>query len=175
METSQFTISKVLLTIFRILFTGFVLWTIVFIFRNSLENPAVSAARSQQVTVMLNHALARLHVGPLGEYTVRKLAHFSEFALLGFAYTLCLRVYTRKYIRHVSWPLLLGLLVANADETIQTFVAGRAGSVRDVWIDFAGCCAGVVAGLCLMILLGAVFVLAGFGKEKQPAPVRRAR
>lgn len=172
MEQSEFTISKALLFVFRIIFTIFVLWTIWFIFHNSLEEGAISAARSEQVTEAVNRVLTRAHASPVSEYTVRKLAHFSEFMLLGFAYTLCLRVYTKRYIRYVSWPLLLGLLVACADETIQAYVAGRASSIRDVWIDFGGCCCGVIVGLCLMLLLGALFVLSGFG---QGSPIEGKR
>lgn len=96
---------------------------------------------------------------------MRKLAHFGEYLLLGFGYTLCLRVYTRRYIRHISWPLLLGLLVANVDETLQCYVAGRSSSLRDVWIDFAGCGCGVAAALCALVLIGGLLSLAGFGRK----------
>ena len=125
------TASRVLLTLFRILFTLFVLWTILFIFRNSLESGVLSSARSQAVTAAVNQHLGRVGLSPLSNALVRKLAHFGEYLLLGFGYTLCLRVYTRRYIRHISWPLLLGLLVANVDETLQCYVAGRSSSLRD--------------------------------------------
>lgn len=159
------TASRVLLTLFRILFTLFVLWTIVFIFRNSLESGVLSSARSQAVTAAVNQHLGRVGLSPLSNALVRKLAHFGEYLLLGFGYTLCLRVYTRRYIRHISWPLLLGLLVANVDETLQCYVAGRSSSLRDVWIDFAGCGCGVVAALCALVLIGGLFSLAGFGRK----------
>ena len=100
---------------------------------------------------------------------VRKLAHFGEFLVLGFWFTLCLRVYTRHYIRHISWPLLLGLLIADADELIQLYVAGRDSSVRDVWIDFGGVCTGVGCTLILLLLFGAIWYLLGFGRHKQMA------
>ena len=148
------TASRVLLTLFRILFTLFVLWTILFIFRNSLESGVLSSARSQAVTAAVNQHLGRVGLSPLSNALVRKLAHFGEYLLLGFGYTLCLRVYTRRYIRHISWPLLLGLLVANVDETLQCYVAGRSSSLRDVWIDFAGCGCGVAAALCALVLIG---------------------
>ena len=32
----------------------------------------------------------------------------------------------------------MGLFVAFIDETIQLFVVGRSGEIRDMWIDFAG-------------------------------------
>lgn len=159
-------ISHILLIVFRILFTLLVLWTIVFIFRNSLESGVLSSTRSQAVTAALNHYLGRVGIAPLSNALVRKLAHFAEYLLLGFGYTLCLRVYTRHYIRHISWPLLLGLLVANVDETLQTYVAGRSSSLRDVWIDFTGCGCGVVTALLLLLLLGGLLSLAGFGRKE---------
>ncbi len=160
------TLSRVLLILFRILFTIFVLWTIVFIFRNSLESGVLSSARSQAVTAAVNHHLSRVGISPLSNALVRKLAHFGEYLLLGFWFTLCLRVYTPRFIRHISWPLLLGLLVANVDETLQFYVAGRSSSLRDVWIDFTGCSCGVVGALLVLLLLGGLLSLAGFGRKK---------
>lgn len=69
-------------------------------------------------------------------HVVRKLAHFCEYLLEGFLLMLCLRVYTRHFFKHVSWPVLGGLLTALTDETIQLFVPGRSGQVTDIWIDF---------------------------------------
>ena len=44
--------------------------------------------------------------------------------------------------------LFLCLLTALTDETIQLFVPGRSGELRDVWIDFAGGVLGCgVAGM----------------------------
>jgi VanZ family protein len=146
--------SHILLILFRILFTILVLWTLWFIFHNALEPGALSSARSQAFTDMLNRGLAKVGVHPLTNAAVRKLAHFGEYCLLGFGYTLCLRVYTRHYIRHISWPLLLGLLVANADETLQWLLAsGRDGNLKDVWIDFMGCSCGVLCAICLLLIV----------------------
>ncbi len=58
---------------------------------------------------------------------------------------LCLRVYTRHFFKHVSWPMLGGLLTALTDETIQLFVPGRSGQVTDVWIDFSGVLTGLLS------------------------------
>ena len=91
--------------------------------------------------------------GPLTSHQVRKLAHFAEYTLLGFLAMLCLRVYTRRFVRHISWPLLFGLLVANTDETIQLLMAGRSSQLTDVWIDFSGVCAGLFVSLCLLLFL----------------------
>lgn len=165
-QPPQSTFARVLLILFRILFTFFAVGTTVFIFYNSLEIGALSSARSQAVADWVNHILAQASLGPISTQTIRKLAHFAEFTLLGFWFTLCLRVYTRHYIRHISWPLFLVLLVANVDETLQTFVIGRNGSVADVWIDFSGGIFGTLAALSLIILLGGFWYLLGFGRHR---------
>lgn len=72
----------------------------------------------------------------LTDHIVRKLAHFCEYALEGFLLTLCLRVYTRHFFVHISWPILGGLLTALTDETIQMFSDGRSSQLTDVWLDF---------------------------------------
>ena len=107
------------LILFRVVFTAALIACIMFIFRNSLENGAQSSARSQAVMQLVNSALAKVHLGPLSEHLIRKLAHFSEFALEGFLLMLCIRVYTKHFVRHMSWPLLGGMTTALMDETIQ--------------------------------------------------------
>lgn len=139
------------LILFRVLFTVALAATVYFIFSNSLEIARESSARSQQVMELLNGLLGRVGLGPLSEYIVRKLAHFCEFALLGFWFMLCLRVYTRHFVRHVSWPLFFGLLTAVIDETIQLYVPGRVSSVKDVLLDFSGVLAGLFVALLILL------------------------
>lgn len=166
-EPKRSGLSSVLLILFRIVFTFFALYSVYFIFSNSLEIGAISSERSAQFAKMLNKVLGTLGISPLSVALVRKLAHFAEFTLSGFWFTLCLRVYTRHTIRHISWPLLLGLLIANADELIQLYVSGRSSSVRDVWIDFGGVCTGVFVGLMVLTLLSGFWYLLGFGSHKR--------
>ncbi|MCC8182732.1 MAG: VanZ family protein [Clostridiales bacterium] len=167
-NTKQSTLSRVLLILFRVLFTFFAVYTTWFIFSNSLEIGSVSSARSGEVTAMLNQILSGIGLPALTEAAVRKWAHFGEFMVLGFWFMLCLRVYTRHYIRHISWPLLLGLLIANTDEFIQLYVSGRSSSVTDVWIDFGGVCVGVGVAMLALVLCGGFLYLLGFGGHRQP-------
>ncbi len=139
------------LIVFRIIFTIALIVCILFIFHNSLEEGTISAARSQAVMQKINALLAKVHLGPLSQHTVRKLAHFAEFLLEGFLLMLCLRVYTKHFVRHVSWPLLGGLATALMDETIQLRIAGRTSSVVDVWIDFGGVTAGLLVALLWLL------------------------
>lgn len=139
------------LILFRVLFTVALAATVYFIFSNSLEIARESSARSQQVMKLLNSLLGRVGLGPLSEHFVRKMAHFCEFSLLGFWFMLCLRVYTRHFVRHVSWPLFFGLLTAVIDETIQLYVPGRSSSVKDVLLDFSGVLTGLFIALLILL------------------------
>ena len=139
------------LILFRVVFTAALIACIMFIFRNSLENGAQSSARSQAVMQLVNGALAKVHLGPLSEHLIRKLAHFSEFALEGFLLMLCIRVYTKHFVRHMSWPLLGGMTTALMDETIQLHSLNRTSSVVDVWIDMSGVVAGLLFALIIRV------------------------
>lgn len=80
------------------------------------------------------------------------MGHFLEYTLEGFWLMLCLRVYTSHFVKHISWPLLGGLLTALCDETIQLFTDGRSGQITDVWIDFSGVTAGLIVGFLILCL-----------------------
>ena len=119
-------------------------------------NGAQSSARSQAVMQLVNSALAKVHLGPLSEHLIRKLAHFSEFALEGFLLMLCIRVYTKHFVRHMSWPLLGGMTTALMDETIQLHSPNRTSSVVDVWIDMSGVVAGLLFALIILLIVRGV-------------------
>ena len=141
----------------RVLFTAALIGCIWFIFSNSLQIAEVSEGSSGRVFGLMQGVLRRLGLPGTADrltmHIVRKLAHFSEYMLEGFLLMLCLRVYTRHFFKHVSWPILGGLLTALTDETIQLFVPGRSGQVTDVWIDFSGVLTGLVVGLILLGLI----------------------
>ena len=69
------------------------------------------------------------------DLVLRKLAHVTEYAVLGF---LLARVVT------IAPALLIGVLYAVTDELHQMFVAGREGAPRDVAIDALGVAIGIL-------------------------------
>lgn len=83
---------------------------------------------------------------------IRKLAHFSEYALLGFSLILHIAQVQKKIT--VRLPLLwawgVGALYAASDEFHQGFVSGRGPSIVDVMIDSLGVIAGVLL-MCWML------------------------
>ena len=114
----------------------------LFIWSNSLATVSQSSAVSGGISEKLLQWL-----DPEGkfdrdffEWCLRKLAHFSEFALLGAAY-MGLKLSAKK-------PQLFTLLfccmaTALCDETLQ-LLSDRSAEVRDVWIDFSGAVFGIV-------------------------------
>ena len=140
----------------RVIFTFGLIACIVFIFSNSMQMGNVSEASSGRVLNLVRRVLTRLGMpgvaNQISMHLIRKLAHFCEYMLEGFLLMLCLRVYTRRFVRHMSWPILGGLLTALADETIQLFSPGRSSQVMDVWIDFGGVMAGLLVGMFLLAL-----------------------
>ena len=158
---------------FRVIFTIALVACIAFIFRNSLQTGAESSLRSQAVMQAVNETLGKVHLGPLSEHTVRKLAHFLEFTMEGFLLMLCLRVYTAHFVRHMSWPLLGGLTTALMDETIQLRIPNRSSSVVDVWIDMTGVVAGLLAALVILLIVRALTAFARIERENRALRAER--
>ena len=103
---------------------------------------------------------------------VRKAAHFSEFTLLGFFWTVHFTALfsekkmpqLRHRLRYIMFcPFLCGILCAAADEFRQKFSEGRSPEFRDFCIDAAG----VLTGILLMRLL-AVLIAKVRKRKKSP-------
>lgn len=121
-----------------------VLW-ILFIFSRSLQPAEQSSAESAGVWELFNrwyHALG--FQGEISVFLIRKLAHFTEFFLLGTSLYWTTWAYVPQVGGHITKPLLACVLVPLCDETIQLFSPGRSSEVRDVWIDVAGAVTGLL-------------------------------
>ena len=96
---------------------------------------------------------------------VRKAAHFSEFALLGFL-SACLLLWVSCRISPMSpwktwlYPAVFSLIYAASDEIHQIFT-GRGPRVTDVLIDLAGALFGI------LVIHGSVGLLARCRKGKE--------
>ena len=145
----------------RVVFTLALIGCIAFIFSNSMAVAEVSSVSSGRVLQLLQAVLRRLGHPALAQrltmHIVRKMAHFCEYTLEGFLLMLCMRVYSRRPLRHITVPMLAGVLTALTDETIQIFSPGRSSQVTDVWLDSAGVLAGILTALVLMALCRLLF------------------
>ena len=114
---------------------------LVFIWGNSLLPGSVSGAFSDWVKEQLSMLMP--WSGPDeggGTGLLRKLAHFSEFALLGFLLSWLVGMLDRNRFLALAG----GFLAACVDETIQRFVPDRGPSLWDVGIDTCGAAAGMM-------------------------------
>ncbi len=134
--------------------------TLAFIWGNSLLPASESEKLSDTVKEVLEQVLPEDFFQGDGSddgNLIRKLAHFTEFTLLGMELTLLLWEILQY---SVTTSLLAGLLAAVTDETIQIFIEGRGSSVRDVWIDFGGVALGTLL----------IFILRRFLKRRRRRP-----
>lgn len=114
--------------------------------------------------------------GNLTDHIVRKLAHFTEYTVLGLLMganvaTLTTQLGSRMTIsRRISffcwsYGFLLTMATALLDESIQIFSPGRSPQVTDVLLDTAGS----TVGLLLIFLLLQIFIRAGKAGENSLA------
>lgn len=87
-------------------------------------------------------------------HIIRKLAHFTEYAVLGFFLTMHIRELKckLKLKANAVWAAIIGILYAVSDEIHQFFVPGRGPGIKDVMIDSFG----VIAGIALMMMLARI-------------------
>lgn len=132
---------------FRFCLALVIFWTL-FIFARSAQPSAVSTQESESV----RQPLSQIVQSPLSATFVRKLAHFTEFCVLGVLSAALMCTRRKKAPRAFLYAAMLCLTVAFCDETIQLFVPGRAGLLTDVWIDTSGALIGIVCMLALYLL-----------------------
>ena len=129
---------------FHRLFVWLLIAVLVFIWGNSLLPASVSGA----ISGWLHELLAALLPGEGnpsgGDGLLRKLAHFTEFALLGIV--LFRLIQNREDKTPVAWLLSMGcgFFAACVDELLQHFSPGRAPRFGDVCIDTAGVLTGTL-------------------------------
>ncbi len=85
------------------------------------------------------------------DHPIRKMAHATEYAILGFLLTGSYADGSRKRKKIVLLPAAIGSLYAVSDELHQMFVPGRSCEIRDMLIDSCGVIAGTLFGFFVFI------------------------
>lgn len=83
---------------------------------------------------------------------VRKTAHFSVYALLGFLTMNFALTYKGRNFQKGLYSWLFGTVYAITDEIHQLFIQGRSGELRDVCIDSLGVLTGIILTLIIFKL-----------------------
>lgn len=111
-----------------------------FIWSNSLQPGTDSGSLSKNITQMILDVLSYINVSfdfDAFHHFIRKLAHFSEYAILGNLVMLAL--HSKPLLKTIQLNYVLFLILpASIDESIQHFIPGRYGAITDVLIDMSG-------------------------------------
>lgn len=122
--------------------------TVAFILLRSMRGKVASDGESQWVTDLLREIF---HSDSISHAFVRKLAHFTEFFILGAELSGLLWLERRRSVQSYLNIWFAGELCALLDETVQIF-SGRGPSVADVWLDTAGATCGIFLLLGIRVL-----------------------
>ena len=68
-------------------------------------------------------------------FYIRKIAHITEYLILGFLTFNLLKQYS---VTNIYYAIGLSILYSCTDEFHQLFISGRSGSIRDILIDSIG-------------------------------------
>ena len=138
-----------------------VVLTLLFIWGNSVLPGSVSGRESgfvlrlcEPLVDALQRLLSSRGVELSQEHIIRKLAHFTEYVVLG---VLMLSLFVRPGLRfRMIPPAMLCLGAALMDEGIQIFAMDRGPSLRDVGLDFCGAVCGIALSTIAVLLLRSI-------------------
>ena len=133
--------------------------------------PASGSAEESRIVGEIIKPFLEIFVGEgnVTDHLVRKLAHFTEYGVLGFAMGANVALRGREAVKTPQSPvgdssplgeprnriyrwtygLLLMLAIAVVDESIQIVTPGRGAMVADVLLDMCGSLAGLLAALAV--------------------------
>lgn len=147
--------------------------------QTAAESGRLSMLVSEKIVILIgkltSHDMDAAQVGLYADeihFLVRKMAHFSEYLLLGLTLSLPLYVYRLRGFWLVLTAGLFCAAFAGLDEYHQTFVAGRSPALRDVAIDTAGSIVGIYITRILGFI-GRKTIFAPLSMEKRRERMKR--
>lgn len=161
MEDSQK--SRKIIVILRVVFTMLTSACLLWIYSNSLENGIQSSAASDKVRETIQNVADNVFGEEkvvVNQHFVRKAAHFSEFALLGFLSFFMFHFYfcskENCATLRFNCSSLLALFGGLSDEFIQIFVEDRGPSIFDSLLDFGGGECGIFFAWLILWIVSAI-------------------
>ena len=120
---------------------------------NAVMPGTISSAQSGWVTGVFNlfFTWVGINIDPdILHVLIRIFAHFIQYLILAFLWTLAWANVFDKLIKRLLYPLSLVILTAWIDETIQLFTEGRAFQLSDIGVDLLG----AFVGMAMAVLVG---------------------
>ncbi len=154
-----------------------ILFYLCFIYGNSLTPAVISSKESGYFLIRIQNLLSGAGIDAwwLTEHLVRKAAHFTEYAGLGFLLAMNTGAGMVPVFCHLKQNLTAAIFMPFIDETIQLFVEGRSGQISDVWLDMAGIFAGVLATVCLAKIVRTILKNGRFPQDQSGYSRNRRR
>jgi len=131
----------------RILSISLLILWMIFIFLMSSFNASDSTNQSSSIVLVLSDVL-NIHNVDLLSVIVRKIAHFTEYFILGILTSNAFKDFRVKKI--FIYCLIFCVFYACTDEIHQLFVPGRSGNFIDILIDSFGSLSGCVSYFLLL-------------------------
>lgn len=146
--------------ILGIMLAGWMLTIFLFSNQPATESSEISGTISYRLVEdtdeIFNWGLTADQIGNIAgniEYPIRKAAHMTEYAILGWlAFAFFYSFEMRQKIRYIA-ALGFSFCYASTDEFHQLFIPGRSGQFTDVCIDTAGAAIGLLL-LAILIKIG---------------------
>lgn len=115
------------------------LWMLLIFLMSSFD--ATESTNQSNFIVNIITNIFKIENIELLSFIIRKLAHFTEYLILGFLTINMLNKndISKKYLISI----LICIIYATSDEIHQIFVPGRACQIRDILIDSIGSITGV--------------------------------
>lgn len=115
------------------------LWMLLIFIMSSFD--ATESTNQSNFIVNIITDIFKIENIELLSFIIRKLAHFTEYLILGFLTINMLNKndISKKYLLSI----LICIIYATSDEIHQIFVPGRAYQIRDILIDSIGSITGV--------------------------------
>ncbi|MCM1006716.1 MAG: VanZ family protein [Ruminococcus flavefaciens] len=155
-------------TISRIFFIIAAIICMAVIFNFSSENAEKSSDTSGVITDKAVHTFVKDYEKMPSEkktsirekvsHIVRKTAHFSIYAALGF----CISMAAGKrklFTKGSAFTVMLCFIYAFSDELHQNFIPGRSCEFKDMMIDTAGATAGMLLSLIMLMLIHKTIII----------------
>lgn len=136
--------------IIRVILTVLTVAAIAAIFYNSSQDAVESTERSSPLTDWINGILSGFPIPfSVTENFIRKLAHFTEYSILGALLSVTYYLYFHRIKTVLISTLISGAVIATIDEIIQLFPAGRSCQISDILLD----CCGVAFATAIVMLI----------------------
>lgn len=145
--------------VIRFILIVLLLGTFGLIFNFSSQDSERSGSTSQKITETITKdvkSIQKLNKNEKSkvidkiEDVIRKIAHFSLYALVGFLLMALFSTYNINEKNKIISTVIIGAIYAISDEFHQSFVLGRSGQVSDIILDTLGVAVG---GLFILAII----------------------